>query len=227
MEQIDFDTLRKDMVARMAARKIEDARLLKALNVTPRESFVPLELVPLAYDDTPLPLGDSRIIAHPWITAFMLQALSPKETDRVLELGTATGYQTALLSRLAGQVLTVEPSLDMALTAHLRLRGACRNVRIYTGNHEEGFPAYAPYDAIISPQPFTRHPAHLVSQLGENGTLVYPLRKDTHEEIVKVRKENSSIEIKPILKMQYLPVAKQPPHSEGQSPEAGAGETGA
>ncbi|MGV8121778.1 MAG: protein-L-isoaspartate O-methyltransferase [Candidatus Xenobiia bacterium LiM19] len=221
MDQIDFTTLRKDMVARMAARNIQDTRLLEALNLTPRESFVPLELLPIAYDDTPLPIGENRVIAHPWIIAFMIQALSLKETDRVLELGTCTGYQTALISQIAGQVLTVEPSPEMALTAHLRLRSTFRNVKVYTGTPEEGFSFYAPYNAIISSLPFIKHPGHLVHQLAEKGVLIYPLIKDTHEEIIKVEKKGSSIEVKPILKMQFIPISKQPPHSEGRKPDNG------
>jgi len=221
MDQIDFGSLRKDMVARLAARNIQDTRLLGAFSLIPRESFVPLEMLPLAYDDTPLLLGEDRAIAHPWIIAFMLQALSLKETDRVLELGTCTGYQAAVISRIAGQLLTVEPSQEMAITAHLRLRSTCRNVKIYTGNPEEGLSYYAPYNAIISSLPFARHPDHLVHQLTEKGILIYPLRKDTHEEIIKVERKEGSAEAKPILKMQFIPIVKQPPHSEGRKPDNG------
>ncbi len=224
MDRIDFDTLRKDMVARLAARNIHDARLLQAINTIPREGFIPIELIPLAYDDTPLPIGENRVIAHPWIIAFMLQALSLKGTDKVLELGTSTGYQTALISQLAGQVLTVEPAPEMAFTAHLRLRPAYRNVKIYIGNQEEGFLHFAPYNAIISSSPFLKHPSHLISQLDDKGTLIYPLIKDAHEEIIIVKKDCNSVQVKPILKMQFIPISKQPPHSEGQDPETG--ETG-
>lgn len=207
MQEINFGSLREQMVKRLIDRGVNNKDVLTAMGEVPREHFVPAGLWPFSYDDTPLPLGQKHIIAHPWIIAFILQVLDIKRNETVLELGTGSGYQTAIVSRLAGRVLTVESSLEMALTASLRLRGSLKNVRVYRGNSNEGFDECAPYDVIIGNTPFLEFPKALTEQLKDGGRLVFSLRTDSCEYLILARRAAGDVSVEKLLKLDYVPIS--------------------
>lgn len=208
MREINFESLREQMVKRLVDKGIRDKKVLSSMAEVPRERFVPIELLALCYDDTALPLGQKYVIPHPWMIAFALQTLEIKEKDKVLEIGTNSGYQTAIISRLAGKVITLESSLDMAITAALRIKGIYRNVQIYVSPPLQGLEQFAPYDVIISNIPFLELPQSLVDQLKERGRLLFPLRTDICEYISLVKKNGGEITIEKLLKLDFIPLIK-------------------
>jgi protein-L-isoaspartate(D-aspartate) O-methyltransferase len=147
----DQERRRREMVAtQLRHRGIVDERVLRAMSEVPRELFVPEAKQPQAYEDHPLPIGGGQTISQPYTVAFMCQALQVQETDKVLEIGTGSGYGAAVLGCLADQVVTVERLPDLAETARERLRRLrIPNVRVITGDGTLGYPEEAPFDAII------------------------------------------------------------------------------
>lgn len=219
MQEINFESLRNQMVKRLEDRGIKDHNLLAVMKEIPRENFVPLQLVPLAYDDTPIPVSEKHTVPHPWLIAFNLQALKISNRDKVLELGTNSGYQTSILSGLARQVLTIEPSLDMVVTASLRVRGKGRNVQLFKGEITSGFRKYAPYDVIVCNVPLSEYPEVIIAQLAEGGRMIYTKHVDTSENIVLVTKKVGEIALETIMRLNYIPVPglrkeEQPPAEE-------------
>ena len=160
----------------LAGRNIRDPRVLKAMGSLPRQLFIPAELRYRAYIDGPLPIGEGQTISQPYIVAFMTQLLELKEFERVLEVGTGSGYQAALLGCLAKEVFSIERIESLAEQARAALK-ACGavNVRVIIGDGSRGLPEYAPYDAIILTAAAPRLPRVLVEQLAENGRLVAPV----------------------------------------------------
>lgn len=131
----------------IAARGIRQAEVLRALRVTPRHLFVPETLRVMAYDDRPLPIGSGATISQPYIVAFMTELLSPRKTHRVLEIGTGSGYQAALLAQLTNHVYTIEIMPDLAEAARRRLADlGYANITVRQGNGYEGWPEHAPFD---------------------------------------------------------------------------------
>src|SRR5437763_13121911 len=131
-------------------RGIDDPRVLRAMAKVPREKFVAKELEASAYEDRPLPIGFGQTISQPFIVAFMTQAMKPKSTDRVLEVGTGSGYQAAVLSELVAEVYTIEIVKPLAESAEVRLRElGYKNVHVKAGDGYKGWREHAPFDAII------------------------------------------------------------------------------
>ena len=165
------------MVAdQLRRRDISDALVLAAFARVPREEFVPLDLRRHAYDDAPLPIGNGQTISQPFTQARYLEALRLKGRERVLEIGTGSGYQTALLGALAGTVFSVERVEALAVAARQALREAgIANVSVLLGDGTLGWSAYAPYDAILVAAGGPEVPPPLVEQLAPNGRLLIPL----------------------------------------------------
>jgi protein-L-isoaspartate(D-aspartate) O-methyltransferase len=162
--------------AHLAKRGITDTLVLDAFRDVPREDFVPAELVPLAYADTPLPIGDAQTISQPYIVAYTIQALAIGREDRVLEVGTGSGYAAAILSRIARDVYTVERLRSLADTATDRLaRLGYSNVHVLCGDGTLGWPEHAPYDAIAVAAGGPTVPKTLLAQLAIGGRLVMPV----------------------------------------------------
>jgi protein-L-isoaspartate(D-aspartate) O-methyltransferase len=168
---------RDRMVAeQIAARGVRDARVLEAMASVPREEFIPGRLVESAYDDCPLPIGHGQTISQPYIVAVMTEAAQVQAGDRVLEIGTGSGYGAAVLSRIAGEVYTVERIEALADAAKERLATlGYDNVHVRCGDGSLGWPQHAPYDAIIVTAGGPRVPPTLVSQLKDGGRLVMPV----------------------------------------------------
>lgn len=164
------------MVAYIAAQGVTDARVLDAMRVVPREAFVDDWAVDLAYDDGPLPIGEEQTISRPYVIARMSAAAAVVPGDRVLEIGTGSGYGAAVLSLLAAEVDTVERIRILASKARRRLvELGYGNVRVHEGDGTLGWPERAPYDAIVVTAGGPRVPPALLDQLAIGGRLVMPV----------------------------------------------------
>jgi protein-L-isoaspartate(D-aspartate) O-methyltransferase len=186
--------MRKEMVDRqLAGRGITDQRVLQAFREVPREDFLPPGMEEFAYRDAPLPIGDEQTISQPYIVALTLQALGLQGSERVLEVGTGSGYSSALLSRLAREVYTVERLPSLATTALARLaRLGYRNVEVRQGDGTLGWPEHAPYDAIAVAAGGPEVPWALKAQLAVGGRMVIPVGPDDeNQSLVRVTREGA------------------------------------
>jgi protein-L-isoaspartate(D-aspartate) O-methyltransferase len=184
-----FDRLRKRMVEeQLAARGIRDRRVLSAMTTIPRHVFVDEALRERAYDDHPLPIGHGQTISHPYTVALMTEALELQGTERVLEIGTGSGYQTAVLARICANVFTIERIAALATRArrvldHLGLY----NVALRVGDGTIGWNAEAPFDAIIVTAGTPQLPRPLLSQLRAGGRLVVPVGEEDSQTLLRLR----------------------------------------
>jgi protein-L-isoaspartate(D-aspartate) O-methyltransferase len=172
-----FLTLRLRMIeSQLRARGICDQRVLDAMARVPRHEFTPEQYRDQAYEDHPLPIGEEQTISQPYIVALMLEALTLAPTDRVLEVGTGSGYVTALLAELTTQVISIERHGVLAGQAwELLARFGYGNVQVTTGDGCQGFPPGAPYDAILVSAAAPKLPPALVTQLAEGGRMIIPI----------------------------------------------------
>ncbi len=172
----DFDMARERMVEnQIAGRDVRDTRVLDAMRTVPRHEFVPADLAKHAYDDHPLHIGCGQTISQPYMVARMTELLALRERDRVLEIGTGSGYQTALLAELVQEVVSVERHAALADRARALLQElGYGNVRVVCGDGTLGWPEAAPYDAVLVTAGSPRVPQALVDQLAEGGRLVCP-----------------------------------------------------
>ena len=200
---------REQMVeSQLKERGITHAGVLDAMRRVPRHRFVPGALDGRAYDDTPLPIGEGQTISQPYIVAYMTEALEPKATDRVLEIGTGSGYQAAILGELVKEVYTIElvPTLaDRARKVLTEL--GYKNIRTRTGDGYRGWPEAAPFDKIIVTAAPDEVPAALVDQLAVNGIMVVPVgRGDQMMTILRktpggvVRRETIPVRFVPMIR---------------------------
>lgn len=191
----DFLTQREAMVQQqLVSRGISDARVLNAFRKVPRHKFVPSTYIDEAYCDYPLPIGKGQTISQPYMVALMTECLCVKKSDRILEIGTGSGYQSAILAELAGEVYTIERIESLAHMAEENLRNVSyKNVRIKIDDGTLGWPNYAPYDGIIITAGAPRIPKSLLSQLKEGGRMVIPLGDRFSQELTIVYREKGKI----------------------------------
>src|SRR5215218_4851682 len=183
----DRERRRKMIESQVAARGVKDARVLAALEAIPRELFVPEDLRQNAYDDRALPIADSQTISQPYIVAIMTELLGAEPGHRVLEIGTGSGYQTAILSRLAQQVFSVERHPNLAASAIGRLDAlGITNVDIRVGDGTLGLPAAAPFDRILVTAGAPAVPEGLKAQLCDGGRLVIPVGPPGYQHLTVV-----------------------------------------
>jgi len=188
---VDFSALRRRMVStQLAARGIRHPRVLEAMRIVPREVFVPADQAPFAYVDSALPIGQGQTISQPYIVALMTEALELTSEDRVLEIGTGSGYAAAVLSRIAKKVYTVERHLKLARAAEERFqRLGYDNIQVHVGDGTLGWSEHAPYDAIVVTAGGPAIPDLLLEQLGVGGRLVIPVGGTrNNQELVRVRR---------------------------------------
>jgi protein-L-isoaspartate(D-aspartate) O-methyltransferase len=191
-----LDFARQRLIDELSARGIADQRVLEALRVVPRETFVPAHLRARAYDNHALPIEAGQTISQPLMVALMTQALELTGTETVLEVGTGTGYQTALLAELAAQVVTIERIDELAWTAGQRLMQlGYTNIECHVGDGSLGWPPRAPYDAILVTAGAPDVPAPLYRQLATGGRLVIPVGDEADQvlRIVVKREEGPDI----------------------------------
>jgi protein-L-isoaspartate(D-aspartate) O-methyltransferase len=173
----------------LSSRGVTDRRVLRAMAEVPRDRFVAPELTDEAYADRPLPIGLGQTISQPLMVALMLQALELSATDRMLEVGTGSGYAAAVASRLAGYVHTVERLAGLARLAASRLVAlGYTNVAVHVADGTRGWPAAAPYDAVLVSAAGTELPRALADQLVEGGRLVVPLGPASAQRLVRMRR---------------------------------------
>jgi len=190
-----FDRRRKRMVdEQLAARGIQDRRVLSAMATTPRHVFVDEALRERAYDDHPLPIGHGQTISHPYTVALMTEALELEGTERVLEIGTGSGYQTAILARICANVFTIERIAALATRARRVLdQLSLYNVALRVGDGTIGWNAEAPFDAIIVTAGTPQLPRPLLSQLRAGGRLVVPIGEEESQALLRLRVDASGV----------------------------------
>jgi protein-L-isoaspartate(D-aspartate) O-methyltransferase len=203
-----FQTLRNRLVEEeIIAAGVTDERVVQAMRTTPRHEFVPRGQVPYAYHDTALPIGDRQTISPPFVVAYMTEQLDPQPTDRVLEIGTGSGYQAAVLSPLVDEVYTIEIVDRLARRAEQTLkRLRYQNVFVRSGDGFKGWPEKAPFDKIIvtcSPEDI---PQPLVDQLKEGGQMIIPIGERYQQNLVRVTKRDGRLEKEPLRATLFVPM---------------------
>jgi protein-L-isoaspartate(D-aspartate) O-methyltransferase len=189
---MDFTAQREKMVrTQLVGRGILDAHVLDAMRKVPRHEFVPEQFRADAYEDHPLPIGEGQTISQPYIVAAMLEHLALQATDRVLEVGTGSGYVTALLSSLCAEVYSVERHATLAVAAEgLLQRLGYRKVHLRVGDGREGWVEHAPFDAILVSAATSEMPPMLFEQLREDGRLMVPVGDPSGQQLQLIRKVN-------------------------------------
>ncbi|MDD5174104.1 MAG: protein-L-isoaspartate(D-aspartate) O-methyltransferase [Candidatus Omnitrophica bacterium] len=174
---IDFDKLRAAMVTgQLISRNISDSKVLETFRRVPRHEFVPEDLRPSAYNDYPLPIGENQTISQPYMVALMTESLKLKGAGRVLEVGTGSGYQAAILGEMSGEVYSVERFKELADRASRVLSSlGYKNIHIKVGDGTLGWSEFAPYDGIVVTAGAPAIPESLVKQLKDGGRLVIPV----------------------------------------------------
>jgi len=204
----DFADLRARMVERqLRGRGIEDARVLAAMGEVPREQFLPEGVRRRAYADSALPIGREQTISQPWIVAAICQALQLTGPELVLEVGTGSGYSAAVLSRLAGHVVSVERHEELARGASQALGAlGIGNVELVVGDGSLGVPERAPFDAIAVHAAAPDPPPALLAQLAEGGRLVVPIAFEKADMLTLLRRRGDRIETETISPCRFVPL---------------------
>lgn len=189
----DDDERRAAMVERhVAARGITSPRLLEALRRVPRERFVDRDLAERAFEDAPLPIGEQQTISQPYVVAVMIDALDLEGHERVLEVGTGSGYAAAILAELAAEVHTIERHATLADAARARLTALGHtDVHVHVGDGTRGWPAAAPYDAIVVAAGGPAVPRSLCDQLAVGGRLVIPVGARDTQRLVRITRRDA------------------------------------
>jgi protein-L-isoaspartate(D-aspartate) O-methyltransferase len=205
---MDFELERKQMVTeQIAGRGLRDPRLLAAFEATPRHVFVPEEVRQHAYADGPLPIGFSQTISQPYIVALMTHLLELTGGERALEVGTGSGYQAAILARLAAEVHTVEIIPELAMRAEATLREAgCANVHVHLADGSLGWTEAAPYDAILVAAAAPSAPKPLLSQLADGGRMVLPVGGQGYQELEVWRREGMEFKKRSVIAVAFVPL---------------------
>ena len=190
-------------------RGVGDPRVLRAMESVPRHLFVPESFRASAYEDGPLPIGEGQTISQPYIVAFMSEAIRIGPRDRVLEVGTGSGYQTAVLARLAGHVFTIEMRPRLAQEAQARLRElGVANVTVRVADGYDGWPEEAPFDAILVTAAPREAPQALLDQLATGGRLLIPLG-GIDQELVRFTRLESGYERESLLPVRFVPLTRE------------------
>jgi protein-L-isoaspartate(D-aspartate) O-methyltransferase len=196
------------MVERQLRRRgISDQRVLDAMREVPRELFVPEEQRRRAYADSALPIGSGQTISQPWIVAAICQSLELTGSERVLEIGTGSGYSAAVLARLAAEVLTVERHAELAQESEARLRElGITNVEVVVGDGSRGLPERAPFEAIAVHATAPRPPKSLAEQLAGGGRLVIPIAQRGADMLTQYRRRGDEIIAEVIGPCRFVPL---------------------
>ena len=208
IEQEDYDSERERMVrTQIEARGVRDRRVLEAMRAVPRHLFIPGHTIGSAYRDSPLPIGQGQTISQPYIVALMTELLELRGKEKVLEIGTGSGYQAAILSQLAGRVISVERIPQLAQeAADLLARLGYENVHVKVGDGTLGWPAEAPYDAIMVTAASPQVPEPLKEQLADGGRLVVPVGPRWTQDLVRIRRMGDQLHTETLIGVAFVPL---------------------
>jgi protein-L-isoaspartate(D-aspartate) O-methyltransferase len=208
----DSATARQFMVdSQLRARGIAASRVLDAMLRVPRHEFVPEPLRAETYEDHPLPIGEGQTISQPYVVAVMLESLQLEPGDRVLEIGTGSGYVTALLAELSAEVFSIERHDTLAANARVLLAGlGYNNVHIFTGDGTLGLSAYAPFEAILVSAAAIRVPPALIAQLREGGRMIIPLGSTDSQQLSFIRMHNGQPIVSLRDPVRFVPLISDP-----------------
>lgn len=194
--------------SQIEARGVQDTRLLEAMRKIPRHLYVPERMKNHAYCDKPLSIGEGQTISQPYIVAYMTEALKLKNSDRVLEIGTGSGYQTAVLAELVREVFTVEVVADLSVKARALLHDqGYSNILYRIGDGNKGWPDHQPFDAVLVTAAPEKIPPALESQLNERGRLLVPVGMH-QQDLILVRREGETFVRKNLLPVRFVPLIK-------------------
>lgn len=216
----DFETelaqQRAEMVeAQLRRRGIHDERVLLAMETVPRHEFVPWQLQREAYHDSPVPIGEGQTISQPYIVGHMLQALRLGPLDRVLEVGTGTGYEAAVMSRIVQEVYTIERFASLAEAARKTFdRLGYRNIHVVIGDGSRGYPEAAPYAAIIVAAAAPRVPHALLEQLSDGGRMIVPVGPSDLQQLFLVSKHDGNVQTKVLDTCRFVPLIGEHGYAE-------------
>ena len=206
------DSVLRAALVQVVARVVRSASVLDAMRLVPRHLFVPEHLLADAYADHPLPIGHDATISQPTVVGLMSEALELDGTQRVLEIGTGSGYQAAVLSRLAGEIDTVEVVPELAERARRTLAAmGCTNVRVHCGDGWAGLPEHAPYDRIVVTAAPDHLPESLVAQLSDGGLLVVPVGPQTKDQrLERHRRRDGVMQCDDLGAVRFVPMVHRP-----------------
>ncbi len=205
---INFDFARKEMISnQLKKRGIADKRVLKAFQEIPRHIFVPEDNIEHSYDDSALPIGYGQTISQPYITALMTQMLRPLEDEVILEIGTGSGFQSALLSKLCKYVVSVERIPELVGFSRNNLQKLkIENIQVFVGDGTLGWKSEAPYDGIIVSAGAKEIPQSLINQLKPGGKLIIPLEHENYHKLFRIKKEETGFIKEEIIDCMFVPL---------------------
>jgi len=207
----DYEQARQNMVEyQIKGRGIKDKNVLGAMLKVPRHLFVPEEMRDLAYRDEPLPIGHGQTISQPYIVGYMTEALKLQPGDRVLEIGTGSGYQTAILAEIVSKVYTIELIPELSLRAQETLKSlGYKNIEFLTGDGSKGWPEKAPFEAILVSAAPAEVPPALMEQLKIDGRLIIPVGTDS-QELVLIKRTKKGWEKTRLIGVRFVPLIIKP-----------------
>ncbi len=203
-----YAAARERMVKKqLVRRKIVNPHVLRAMQTVPRHLFVPSEYRHMAYEDGPLSIGSRQTISQPYVVALMTELLALNPTDRVLEIGVGSGYQTAVLAELVQEVVGIERINVLANQARERLASmGYKNVTVIESDGTLGYPSAAPYDGILVAAAAPSVPQPLVDQLAEGGRLVIPVGTSVNQVIQRIRRKEDQIHVEKLIPVRFVPL---------------------
>ncbi len=203
----DFLPQKAKLLMSLRAQAIRRPEILSAIETLPRELFVPAELAVHAYENASLPIGDGQTISQPYIVAVMTQSLDLARTHRVLEIGTGSGYQAAILARLSRRVYTIERLRPLLVAAERRLKSLqIPNITYRHGDGARGWPEAAPFDRIIITCQVPEIPSALLEQVKEGGIVIAPVGASGQEELVRVKRSQTGFETESLMPVRFVPM---------------------
>lgn len=205
-----FEKQRRQLVADIRSQGVRDKAVLDAIQAVPRHRFVPDELRQRAYENRPLPIGHEQTISQPYIVAYMTEAADIKAGEKVLEIGTGSGYQAAVLAKLARDVYSIEIIPELAESARALLKElGYDNIHVRAGNGYEGWPEHAPFDAIVVTAAPDSVPQALVDQLAVNGKMVIPVGTG-YQEMMIITRTKSGLKRERTIPVRFVPMTGKP-----------------
>jgi protein-L-isoaspartate(D-aspartate) O-methyltransferase len=213
-QEFTYERARQEMVARqIQARGVTHEGVVRAMGEVPRHEFVPYQYGALAYDDQPLPIGYRQTISQPYVVALMTELIEPEPGDRILEVGTGSGYQAAVAAELVAEVYTIELIPELAASATERLRRlGYDNVHVRAGDGYLGWPEHAPFDGILVTAGADHVPQPLVDQLAVGGRMVIPVGDTQLDQVLQVieKRPDGSIDRRDVVPVRFVPLLREP-----------------